>query len=140
MRENSWKTLTVLSSTIFKRDSSPVQVLGDPERRRRHRQIRGERRKWRRHRGLPRRGLRRRPLETRAQARLADGYSQIFRIVCVWPFGLLDYGSATLRCKIRSLPFLGLRPHALHPGAIQGKEGIKFCHLATLLKLSKFPS
>ena len=27
---------------------------------------------------------------------------------------------------------LGLRPHALHPGAIQGKEGIKFCHLATL--------
>ena len=28
--------------------------------------------------------------------------------------------------------FLGLRPHALHPGAIQGKEGIKFCHLATL--------
>ena len=20
--------------------------------------------------------------------------------VCVWPFGLLDYGSATLRCKI----------------------------------------
>ena len=36
------------------------------------------------------------------------------------------YSSATLRCKI------GLRPHALHPGAIQGKEGIKFCHLATL--------
>ena len=29
-------------------------------------------------------------------------------------------------------PFLGLRPQALHPGAIQGKEGIKFCHLATL--------
>ena len=25
----------------------------------------------------------------------------------------------------------GLRPHALQPGAIQGKEGIKFCHLAT---------
>ena len=25
-----------------------------------------------------------------------------------------------------------LIPHALHPGAIQGKEGIKFCHLATL--------
>ena len=31
---------------------------------------------------------------------LPDGYSQILRIVCVWPFGLLDYGSATLRCKI----------------------------------------
>ena len=55
-----------------------------------------------------------------------------FYIVCVWPFGLLDYGSAMLRCKICSLPFLGLRPHALHPDAIQGKEGIKFCHLATL--------
>ena len=23
-----------------------------------------------------------------------------FKIVCVWPFGLLDYGSASLRCKI----------------------------------------
>ena len=23
-----------------------------------------------------------------------------FKIVCIWPFGLLDYGSATLRCKI----------------------------------------
>ena len=33
-------------------------------------------------------------------------------------------------------PFLSLylRPHALHPGAIQGKEGIKFCHLATSLQ------
>ena len=31
---------------------------------------------------------------------LPDGYSMIFKIVCVWPFGLLDYGSATLRCKI----------------------------------------
>ena len=48
------------------------------------------------------------------------------------PLGLMDYGSATLSCKIWSLPFLGLLPHALHPGAIQGKEGIKFCHLATL--------
>ena len=26
-----------------------------------------------------------------------------------------------------------LRPHTLHPGAIQGKEGIEFFHLATLL-------
>ena len=36
------------------------------------------------------------------QAWLPDGDtdSQIFKIVCVWPFGLLDYGSATLRCKI----------------------------------------
>ena len=35
-----------------------------------------------------------------AKAWLPDGYSQIFKIACVWPFGLLDYGSATLRCKI----------------------------------------
>ena len=35
-----------------------------------------------------------------AKAWLPDGYSRIFRIVCVWPFGLLDYGSATLHCKI----------------------------------------
>ena len=28
-----------------------------------------------------------------------------------------------------------MRPHALHPGAIQGKEGIKFCHLATLFRI-----
>ena len=33
---------------------------------------------------------------------------------------------APLRCAAK------LRPHALHPGAIQGKEGIEFCHLATL--------
>ena len=31
---------------------------------------------------------------------LPDGFSRIFKIVFVWPFGLLDYGSATLRCKI----------------------------------------
>ena len=31
---------------------------------------------------------------------LPDGYRQIFRIVCVWPFELVDNGSATLRCKI----------------------------------------
>ena len=35
--------------------------------------------------------------------------------------------------KFDPLPFLGLRPQAIHPGAIQGKEGIKFCHLATLI-------
>ena len=28
-------------------------------------------------------------------------------------------------------PFLSF-PHILHSGAIQGNEGIKFCHLATL--------
>ena len=40
---------------------------------------------------------------------------------------------APLRCAENltpSFPWIG--PHALHPGAIKGKEGIKFCHLATL--------
>ena len=34
--------------------------------------------------------------------------------------------------KISSLPFLGLRQGGGRGGAIQGKEGIKFCHLATM--------
>ena len=34
------------------------------------------------------------------KAWLPVGYSQILRIVFDWPFGLLDYGSAMLRCKI----------------------------------------
>ena len=29
-----------------------------------------------------------------------------------------------------------MRPHALHPGTIQEKEEIKFCHLATLARES----
>ena len=55
---------------------------------------------------------------------LCNGYSQIFYIVCVWPFQLLDYGSATLRCKnlIPSFPWIA-------------PEGIKFCHLSTLYTL-----
>ena len=40
------------------------------------------------------------PINKIYKAWLPDGYSQIFRIACVWPCGLLDYGSATLRCKI----------------------------------------
>ena len=39
---------------------------------------------------------------------------------------------ATLQNLIPSFPWIA--PHALHPGAIQGKEGIKFCHLATLFQ------
>ena len=41
---------------------------------------------------------------------------------------------APLRYAAKFDPFLSLdcTPHTLHPGAIQGKEGIKFCHLATL--------
>ena len=39
-------------------------------------------------------------LDRFAKAWLPDGYSQIFRLYVFGPFGLLDYGSATLRCKI----------------------------------------
>ena len=38
---------------------------------------------------------------------------------------------AALQNLIPSFPWIA--PHALHPGAIRGKEGIKFCHLATLV-------
>ena len=43
------------------------------------------------------------------RAWLPDGFNGIL-VVCVWPFGLLDYGTAMLCCKIWSLPFLGLHP------------------------------
>ena len=46
--------------------------------------------------------------------------------------GLKDYGPATLHCKVRSLLFLGFCQVGGQGGTIQGKEGIKFCHLATL--------
>ena len=38
---------------------------------------------------------------------------------------------ANLQSLIPSFPWIASR--ALHPGAIQGKEGIKFCYLATLV-------
>ena len=43
---------------------------------------------------------------------------------------------APLRYAAKFDPFLSLdcASHALHPGAIQGKEGMKFSHLATLHK------
>ena len=34
------------------------------------------------------------------QGMVARWLYQNFKIVCVWPFGLLDYGSAMLRCQI----------------------------------------
>ena len=64
------------------------------------------------------------------KAWLPDGYSQIFKSYVFGPSGLKVYGSASLRCKICSLPFLGLRPGGGRGGAIQGKEGIKFCSVA----------
>ena len=50
-----------------------------------------------------------------------------------WPFGLegLWLRYATLQNLIPSLPWI-VPPHAIHPGTIQGKEGIKLYHLATL--------
>ena len=44
---------------------------------------------------------------------------------------------ATLQNLIPSFPWIA--PHTLNPGAIQGKEGIKFYHLATLHALPSIP-
>ena len=70
--------------------------------------------------------------ETQVMSWLPDGYCQI--LICIrlslWAWMTM----APLRCKICSLHFLGLRPLALHPGAIQGKEGIKFCSVAIVQK------
>ena len=56
-------------------------------------------------------------------ARLPDGYSQIFGSYMFDPSGIWT---------MAPLHYTTLRPHALHPGAIQGKEGVKFCYLATV--------
>ena len=61
---------------------------------------------------------------------LPDGYSKKNRVYVFCPLGVKDYGSAVLPCKMWSLPFLALHPPTR---TIQGKEGIKFCHLATLV-------
>ena len=53
------------------------------------------------------------------KAWLPDGDSQMFSLYVFGPSGLKDYGSATLRCKIWSLPFLGLRQGGGRGGAIQ---------------------
>ena len=39
---------------------------------------------------------------------------------------------ALLRYAAKFDPIISLETPTLHPGTIQGKEGIKFCHLATL--------
>ena len=52
-------------------------------------------------------------------------------MVGVWPFGA-RWTMAPLRCAAIFDPFLSLDCASLHPGAIQGKEGIKLCYLATL--------
>ena len=65
---------------------------------------------------------------------LPDGYSKILRSYMFGPSGFWTMAPLRYAAKFDPLPFLGVRPHALHPGAIQGKEGIKFCHLATLVE------
>ena len=60
-----------------------------------------------------------------AIARFLDPMRLAIRASGLW----LRY--ATLQNLIPSFPWIA--PPALHPGAIQGKEGIKFCHLATLV-------
>ena len=48
---------------------------------------------------------------------------------------------ALLRCAAKFDFFLSLDcAPALHPGAIQGKEGIKFCHLATMHMFARVSS
>ena len=90
-----------------------------------------------------------------ARSWLPDGYSQIFRSYVFGPSGFRTM--APLRYAAKFDPFLSLdcarvegvgaqsnfaiwQPcltylyicfTAVHPAAIQGKEGIKFCHLAT---------
>ena len=56
---------------------------------------------------------------------------RFFKVVCVWPFGLegLWLRFAALQNLIPSLTRIA-PPHALYPGAIQGKKGIKFCSAA----------
>ena len=51
------------------------------------------------------------------QAWLPDGYSRIFKFVCVWPFGLLDYGYAT-----KFDPFLSLDRARVEGVRAQSKE------------------
>ena len=45
-----------------------------------------------------------------SQSWLPNGYTLMFRSYVFGPLGLTDYGSATLSCKIGSLPFFGLHP------------------------------
>ena len=53
----------------------------------------------------------------------------------IGPAGFWTMAPLRYAASLPFLPFLGLRPHAIHPGTIQGKEGIKFCDLATLCRV-----
>ena len=71
------------------------------------------------------------------EAVLPDGYSRILRSYMFGPSGF--WTMAPLRYAAKFDPFLSLDcaptpstlcPQALQPGAIQGKEGFKFCFVA----------
>ena len=57
---------------------------------------------------------------------LPDGDSQILRLYEFGPSLLKDYGSTTLRCKIRSLPFLGFSPPPSNPAQSKERKGSNF--------------
>ena len=57
---------------------------------------------------------------------LPNGYSQIFRSYVFAPSGLKDYGSATLSCKIWTLPFLGLCQSEGHGEQFKERNGSNF--------------
>ena len=67
------------------------------------------------------------------------GDSQILRLYTFGPLIRLEGTMAPLHyaTKFDQFSLLGLRSY-LHSGAIQGKEGIKFCHLATLVSCRLF--
>ena len=52
------------------------------------------------------------------QAWLPDGYCRIFRIVCVWPFALLDYGYTA-----KFDPFLSLDCARVEGGGRNPRKG-----------------
>ena len=55
-----------------------------------------------------------------------------FRLYAFGPSGFWTMAPLRYAAKFNTFLSLDCAPHALHPGAIQGKEGIKFCHLAKL--------
>ena len=57
-----------------------------------------------------------------------------FRLYAFGPSGFWTMAPLRYAAKFNTFLSLDCAPHALHPGAIQGKEGIKFFHLATLRK------
>ena len=69
---------------------------------------------------------------------LPNGYSQIFRSYVFGPLGF--WTMAPLRYAAKFDPFLSLDCGRVEGVGAQGKEGIKFCHLATLANAANFYS